>query len=259
MIRCNRRLSVVPKDGAVIRYQLLLSSLVLFALFYAKPSVSGEQSVYNFSWLDQDKEIYVLQNRKYRKKGRPYFSLGGGLTVSGSFTDATSIQARGGFFFFEQWGIEFLYATNSTSTNNSFEGVAEQGAIAYFRQIESYSGAMLMWAPFYAKLNTFNKVLYFDWMLGAGMASVSNSDNRNKFLLTADSAKDELTSESQSGLLWSTGLRFYLSQMWSLRVDFTAVHFEADKTRKQDGLSETFTTKKWFHNYDLTAGINISF
>ena len=32
--------------------------------------VANEKSVYEFSWLDKDKEIYVLQNRKFRKVGK---------------------------------------------------------------------------------------------------------------------------------------------------------------------------------------------
>lgn len=51
---------------------LLTLSLVYLTSSY---TFSSEKSVYDFEWLDDDKEIYVLQNRKYRKDGKFNLSL----------------------------------------------------------------------------------------------------------------------------------------------------------------------------------------
>ena len=61
--------------------------------------VAGESSTYDFSWLDPDKEVYVLQNRKFRKKRSLFVSGGGGKTLSGAFVDSNSITGAHGIFF----------------------------------------------------------------------------------------------------------------------------------------------------------------
>ena len=42
----------------------------------------SDDDEFNFSWLDPDKKVYVLQNRKYRKKNRFAIFLTGGLNLS---------------------------------------------------------------------------------------------------------------------------------------------------------------------------------
>ena len=71
--------------------------------------VANEKSVYEFSWLDKDKEIYVLQNRKFRKVGKVYVGAGGVKTISGAFVDSYGGTLRGGYFFSEDWGIEGVF------------------------------------------------------------------------------------------------------------------------------------------------------
>ncbi len=44
----------------------------VICLFGSLQLVASEKNVYDFSWLDQDKEVYVLQNRKFRKKNKLY-------------------------------------------------------------------------------------------------------------------------------------------------------------------------------------------
>jgi hypothetical protein len=51
-------------------------SVILLALFtFLSPKIySSEGSTYSFDWLDPDKEVYVLQNRKFRKDNTPFQS-----------------------------------------------------------------------------------------------------------------------------------------------------------------------------------------
>lgn len=236
------------KNIALIVLSLLMSTIVL----------ADEKSIYNFSWLDKDKEVYVLQNRKFRKDGNLY--VGGTIakTLSGAFIDSYGGTVRGGYFFSEDWGIELVYGKNSGDENNTAKGVLEQGTVPFYRKIDSYAGGMLMWSPFYSKINTFNRIFYFDWMFGVGAASVTTLDNRNKFDPAAADF-DDLTSDSTVGLLWNTGFRFYLNESWSLRLDFTGLNYKADKTKKSQGAPATSTTSQIFSNYDLGLGLNYTF
>ena len=54
----------------------ILFLLGLQVVFIALTTLAqaADDDEYNFSWLDPDKKIYVLQNRKYRKAGRVMFS-----------------------------------------------------------------------------------------------------------------------------------------------------------------------------------------
>jgi hypothetical protein len=80
-----------------------------FCFLITTSVMASEKSVYDFSWLDKDKEIYVLQNRRYRKAGTVYLGLTGKKTISGAFIDSYGGTARGGFFFSEDWGIEGVF------------------------------------------------------------------------------------------------------------------------------------------------------
>jgi outer membrane beta-barrel protein len=219
---------------------------------------AGEKSLYNFSWLDPDKEVYVLQNRKFRKDGNFYIGGTGAKTLSGAFIDSYGATLRTGYFFSEDWGLEFVYGKNSGSENDTAKGVKEQGTVPFYRKIDSYMGAMFMWSPFYSKINTFNKIFYFDWMFGLGAASLKTLDNRNKFDSTASNF-DELTSENNIGLLWNTGFRFYINENWSLRLDVTGQNYKAAKTKQAEGDSTTSSIDKIFSNYDLGLGLNYTF
>lgn len=229
--------------------------LILVSLF-SIAAVADEKSLYQFSWLDKDKEIYVLQNRKFRKDGKVYLGATGVKTVSGAFIDSYGATARGGFFFREDWGVEFVYGKNSGSENDTAKGVREQSTVPYYRKVDTYMGGMLMWSPFYSKINTFNKVFYFDWMFGAGLANVSTLDNRKKF---EPGAPNTLTKESNMGAVWNTGLRFYISESWSLRLDFTGLHYSAKKSKQAGANSPITTASTVFSNYDLGLGLNYTF
>lgn len=231
---------------------LLLINFISIPLSYA-----GEDNVYSFSWLDPDKEVYVLQNRKFRKKGRVNVAAAYGMTTSGAFVDANTIQGRIGFFPLEEWGFEFLYATNSGEENEVAAAVRNEGGtgvIPFRRKVDNYIGGMLMWSPFYMKINTFNTILYVDWMIGLGYAKLTETNNKNEVINNQSGLSD--TTESHGGILWGTALKFYITRLISVRADLSAVHYEASKIL----LSNTDESKGvWYSNYDLSLGIGLNF
>jgi outer membrane beta-barrel protein len=229
--------------------------VLCFSFFLSGLVIGGEQSLYDFSWLDKDKEIYVLQNRRYRKAGNAYVSAIGVKTISGAFIDAYGGSARAGYFFSEDWGFEAFYGKSRGTENDTANGVEDQQAEAFYRKIDSYMGAMAMWSPFYSKINTFNQVFYFDWMFGLGISSVKYLDNRGEFQTPENSS---LTSSNGLGLIWNTGLRVYISDHWSLRIDFTGIHVKPDDRDLEEN-GNSITTSKVFINYDLGIGLNYTF
>ncbi|MBD65203.1 MAG: hypothetical protein CME62_08350 [Halobacteriovoraceae bacterium] len=234
--------------------KLFLSlSFFSLAIFPQFNSYAAEDDVYDFSWLDKDKEVYVLQNRKFRKKNKVYFGGTVGRSVSGAFIDSTEGNLIAGYFFSEDWGLEFSYTNANGQLNKTHDAVNDQGAVAFYKKIETAMTAMLMWAPFYSKINTFNKIFYYDWLFGVGVSNISTLDNRNEFDSGSIDA-DELTSESESAIAWMTGIRFYITQNWSTRLDFRATHVNTEFT-----LQGGDTEKRWNNYYNFNVGLNYSF
>jgi outer membrane beta-barrel protein len=231
----------------------ILSIFLLSSLFLSSKVIAAENDIYEFSWLDPDKEVYVLQNRKFRKADRLYVNTGGGITTSGAFVDSTSIQGRAGVFLTEGFGVEGLYAKNSGKENATAAGVRSStgGSATPFRRIvENYWGVMATWSPFYSKTNTFNSIIYMDWIFGVGYAQLTEKNNKLDF--SGDVAlKNIPTTESHSGLIWEAGLMFYLSQNFTLRTDLTAVHYSAANVKTTGNSIKS--------NFDATVSIGYTF
>lgn len=230
---------------SMIKSAFLLLSLLPF--FFGATAFSAEGDTYSFTWLDPDKEVYVLQNRKFRKKGRFHVSIGGGMTTSGSFVDGTNIQGRAGYFFREEWGFELLYSRNSGSENTDAQAVRNTTAAGStpFRQITNYyGGALLLWSPFYTKINSFNTIIYMDYIFGLGFGKMEETNNRLELQSTIN--KDE-TVEKHNALLWSFGMKFFINDTFSIRPDFTGVVFKSLRPDRNE--EDTYS------HYDLSISV----
>ena len=230
-----------------------LSTLfLLLSLIVSSKVFANEKDIYEFSWLDPDKEVYVLQNRKFRKSDRLYVNVGWGMTTSGAFVDASAIQGRIGYFFSEDFGLEGLYSKNSGKENTTAAGIrtnSGSGSSTPFRRIvDSYSGAMVLWSPFYSKINTFNKIVYMDWIFGVGYGQLK--EKNNKLNVTTGGIDKTETSESHNGIMWEAGLKFYLDTSFSIRTDLTALHYKAISVAG---------TNQYYSNFDATISLGYSF
>lgn len=228
--------------------------IILF-LFLGFNLLASESDVYNFKWLDQDKKIFVLQNREFRKKDRFHAALSLGLTTSGEFIDSLAFQGRAGYFFKENWGLEMIYSANTPKENDSAKAVIAQGTVPFYRGVTSYFGGGIKWAPFYSKINTFNKIVYSDIILGLGLVAVADEDNRARF---TGFSNTKLTAETHIGLTWNIGAVFYMTRNWGLRVDFNAIHYQA-KQYKASGINSMTSSSELHSHYDFTLGLQYSF
>ena len=236
-----------------------LSRLCLLLVFlgFSGEAFSLEGDTYSFDWLDPDKEVYVLQNRKYRKRGRLYFNAGGGVTTSGAFVDATVLQGRVGYFVRESLGFEFIYSKNNGEENDTAKGVRNEegigGSVPFRRIVDNYSGGMLMWSPFYTKINTFNKIIYGDWLIGLGYAKLEEKNNENEVLDQGLRSGPD-SNVSHDGILWNLGMKIYLSRSLEFRVDLTTIFFQADKVGEDNS-----DKKSWNSNWDAIVSLGYSF
>ena len=217
---------------------------------------SAEGDTYDFSWLDPDKEVYVLQNRKYRKKGKLFFSVGGGVTTSGAFVDNYPLQARAGYFAREVIGFEFIYSRGNGKENQTAKDVRNvgvSGSHPFRRIVQNYMGGMFIWSPFYSKINTFNKILYADWTFGIGYGALEEKNNRRQVLRTGSPSQRGDVTENHNGILWTFGTKWYLSEMFDIRADLTTFHYQANKPAR------TAEKKIWYSNWDVTWSLGVRF
>lgn len=230
----------------------LKALFLLLSLLSTSKIFANEKDIYEFSWLDPDKEVFVLQNRKFRKAGHLHVNAGGGITTSGAFVTSTAIQGRVGYFFTEDLGFEGLYSKNSGKENDTAKQIQTNygaGSSTPFRRIvDNYMGAMFLWSPFYSKINTFNKVVYMDWIFGVGYAQLKEKNNKNA--VKTGNIDKTVSSESHSGIIWEAGMKFYLDPSFSIRTDLTAVHYQAVSLAN---------TKTFYSNFDATISLGYSF
>lgn len=235
-----------------MRNGILLSFLVFLLL--SMSSQAGETSTYDFSWLDPDKEVYVLQNRKFRKNKSLFVNVGFGKALSGPFVDSTHFQGRIGYYFKEDWGLTVLYNKNSGEENETALSVKAAGANPFRRIVQDYQAILVNWAPFYSKVNAFNKVFYYDFILGLGLAKLNEENNR--VIVNTPSATDAPTSESHTGLALDIGTKFFISKSWSADINLTSIIYKA-KNGRPDG--DANQKEIYYDHWDLTVGIGYTF
>ena len=230
----------------------VLASFVVFTLVFTTNLFASEKDIYEFSWLDPDKEVFVLQNRKFRKASRLYVNVGGGITTSGAFVDSTTLQARAGFFATEDYGLEVVYAKNNGKENDTAKGVINKGngpgSQPFRRIVQNYTGAMFVWSPFYSKINTFNSIVYMDWIFGVGYASLVEKNNKAYFTAFQDKTETE---ETHGGIIWEAGMKFYLNENFNIRSDLTAIHYSADQV--------SLPGTSYRSNFDATVSLGYTF
>ena len=177
--------------------------------FFSQFNISwaGTEDIYQFKWLDPDKKVFVLQEKTYENRRRVYFDLGYGTSRFSDFQDTSVLHVDIGWYFAEEWGIELLYHSYSNSNNDSYKAVQRQvTVIPFIIKVESALGGLLVYSPFYGKLNTYNLIYYLDWSFGLGAATLDTQDNYASFV--ANSNTDLYVDKKRSAFIAKTQVRF---------------------------------------------------
>jgi len=210
-------------------------------------NAATDDDEYNFSWLDPDKKIYVLQNRKFTKARRVLVSSMGGVGISGPYRTAYSFDNRLGYYFTEMYGIEVFHSTIFNAENNTFRALQDATiALPRVREIRSQYGLLFNYAPWYAKINVFNKILYFDWYFNVGYGSLQSAvDTR-----ATKNDPSNYVDENLNALVLGTGHQYHINRTLTVRLDLTGAFYRVP-------ISATTLTKSWFSNYTVVTGIGI--
>ena len=234
-----------------------ISFTILLALQIVAPVIvqASEDSLYDFLWLDPDKKVYVLQNKVYKKKNTGYVNLGYINSLTPEFFDTRGWHLSIGWYFHEEWAIESYFNKYSSSPNTTFDNLkAVNGVTAFSRQLNSNIGIMGIWTPFYGKINTFNKIFYFDWSVGAGLVKIKSESNEKTVASTTTA--DTYNKENLTGAIIKTGLRFHATKNIHINMDLHRTIYQAP------GPASTLNgsgNEKWWGNTDMIFSIGISF
>lgn len=211
---------------------------------------AGEEDLYDFLWLDPDKTVYVLQNKLYPKEKSLYLDLGYISNITSTFQETSGIQLKLGYFISEDWGIELSHMQYSNTTNSAKDSVQiVTGTVPFIRRPISSNAIYIIYSPFYGKINTFNKIFYFDWSFGIGTGSYVMESNLNTSELKTE---DRYDTENYTPLHLKTTFKFHINKRFNVGIEFINTNFEAATPKSP-------TTKKWDQNNDLIFSVGVSF
>ena len=237
---------------------VFLTSLIALSWMVSLPgqAASEENDSYSFTWLDPDKKIYVVQNRKFIKENRLTIGLAGGQNFSSPFNDMTVFFPSATFFMSEQFGLRGFYLMARNTKTDLFKDAVAISQRPLVRDLTSLWAAQVLWAPFYGKLNTFNEIIYFDWIFGLGFGrSVMEVDQVSYHKKASPNeqyfANPRVVNENYTNLVGSVGLRLYLSTNFSVQMDLIGSYYKAPGTIYEE--ERVFSDDLWL------LGVNYSF
>ena len=232
--------------------------LVCLSLSYVTLSAQAlradEKDLYDFLWLDPDKKVYVLQNKVHKKEHTVFANVGYGQGLSSNFQDTSLLHANLGYFFTEEWAIEGLYTKYSNKDNEAMTNLKRlNGSIPFIRKTNSNIGVLARWSPFYGKINTFNKIFYFDWNLGLGLGKLETESNATTVSnpTLANSYKDE----SYSSVIAKTGLSFHANKHIHIGIDLIMNNYKAPGPT----VNGVTPSSKIRNNMDAVITLGVSF
>jgi outer membrane beta-barrel protein len=211
---------------------------------------AGEKSLYDFLWLDPDKKVYVLQNKLYKKEHSFYFDVGYLSNFTSKFQDTSGFQIKAGYYIHEEWGLEIFYNNYSNTNNDEYRNLRSVSNVEPFiRKLNSSLGAVVIWSPFYGKINTFNQIFYFDWSFGAGATALKAQSN----LKTAGSlTQNNYASENYAGGVLKTNVKLHLRENIHIGLEYMNTYYNAPSPRSPG-------TNKLRTNTDIILSVGFSY
>ncbi len=232
-------------------------ALLSSALLGLSGPVSGaEGDLYDFLWLDPDKQVFVLQNKIFKKKGKFFVNAGLGRVQGQPYLSSSFVHLKGGYYLSEQWALELLFNTYSHSESTTLENLRNiNQQVPFIRRFDSQIGGIVTWSPFYGKINTFNAIFYFDWSFGVGLSSLSAESNIEQVTNTTANENILYTSESHLAALFKTALRLHATTYLHFDIEYLLTSYSADgPARAGEPRKSSLRT-----NSDLSLSVGLSF
>lgn len=237
---------------ATIIATLLLGMLLIGSI--SSVVRASERDLYDFLWLDPDKSVYVLQNKTFKKKHSVYGSVGYLRGLSSEYQDTQGFKLETGFFFHEEWAVDIFWSSYSNSDNDAFKSLATiNQSVPFLRRPTTNYALGVVWAPFYGKINTFNKIFYFDWSFGLGVGKYNSESNA--LTVSSPTQANTYNKESYTTIVTKTKLRFHATKNIHIDLELLRNNFRAPGAL----LPGRTQTESWRNNTDVIIGVGFSF
>ncbi len=179
-------------------------------------AVSGEmlevEKVKEKYWAQgKDSKMGVVQNRLYSKEKRFALGLLGGVSMADPFLSIKTLGGTFGYHFSEFIGVSLVGWKNFVSASSALKTAVEQDKDQNTVEPYGYIGAEGLGSIMYGKLSLLGqKIIYYDMHLSIGAGMTFFESHR---------AGGDKSASSVSGT-WGIGQRFYLTDNFSLRMDY---------------------------------------
>ena len=226
--------------------------LLLLLIGFLPLGQASEDSLYDFLWLDPDKAVYVLQNKEFKKKFSLYVDLGYATNKASEFQTTTGQQFKIGGFLHETWGAELLYTKFTNQNNDAYENVSSNaGKLPHIRRPTSLLGFLLIWSPFYGKINTFNQIFYLDWMFGMGIGQLETQSNLRSMFPTEQPLRYD--PEKFYGVIVKTNIKWYFNSKVNASIEVQDTIFKGPYNPYR------LTDEKYIQNVTTVFAIGLTF
>ena len=168
--------------------------------------------------------IRVLQRRLFEKDGRLQLSLYTGIIPNDPYVSYFPIGGRLSYYISEPIGFELSGSWNGdtlVSTTEIGDQFREAGYLFFPRDQQRWrANASVLWAPLYGKFSLLGrKIAHFDWNFAAGFGVLGVETPPEDRL-------NEPESEIKPEVLVGTGWTLWLTQNWTLRLDYRQFIFQ---------------------------------
>jgi outer membrane beta-barrel protein len=198
---------------------------IISTIFLCPLLNAAEDDLYEFLWLDPDKHVFVLQNKQH-KKAKKFFAQASYLNATNvDFQNSNGFGASIGYHFNEQLGVAVDAHFFNNSHSQAYQNILNvTNSEPFIRRPNQNISINLLWTPFYGKINTFNRIFYFDVGLGVGLSRLGMSSNLNNVRDT--NVVNQFDRENYHGLNSKIFLKFHIDNKQFIGAEFNNTSFK---------------------------------
>lgn len=165
----------------------------------------------------EESELGVVQNRQYSKSKKFQLGLFGGFVTSDPFLSTKALGLSLAYHLSEYVGVGLVYWKDFVSASTALQTFEEsRGATANTNKPRYTIGAEALFSMIYGKLSLLGKaIIYYDLHLTAG-GGITNTESGTYV-------------SPHIGI----GQRFYLTEKWSLRLDYRMLYYNEKILEKE--------------------------
>lgn len=218
-----------------MRIYVTLLLTILFSSHSFAESINGRK----VKWLDDDKEVYVLQDKEFTKSGKFVFTIGYVDNLDVAFQSTKALQGSLSYYLTETWSIETSYKSYSNTKDSDLKNIEDLNASTSVKPLVRRPNTALsiggVWSPLYGKINVFNNIVYFD--MGAGLYYTKLEAESNVETFGQLNKPLEFDPESLNGFTGKVFMRVYINNTWNVGYEYSITTFSApiENNKSTDG------------------------